>query len=482
MTEFSDKELVDVIVVGAGPAGLTAAMYCARAGLRTVIFGDPYSSQLARAETVENFITWTDSKTKGIQIIEKMLQHAEQFGAELIEKEVRQIVRDDKKLFHVYDQDGKATCAYAVIIASGTKHKKLGVKGEEEFYAKGVGYCTICDGPLYKGQPIAIVGHGDEAARAALRMASIASHVYVLANKPRLGADPELMKELESEDNIDLFENTKPLEITGGADGTVNGITFKYESHTKQLKVKAVFVEVGVLPSTALASDLGIELSGQFIKVGALQETNVPGVFAAGDITGGQARQAIISAGDGARAAIGAIDYIKKLGVSAAKLKMVQWGASRKTSKKKITSVPKPLKIPIEDAGTMKNAIKEYVMVDDGFKAGYERYTPNTEIINKIKEKKPKAHVIAISAYWCPDCRRNVPKLAKIMDQLVESGWTAEIFSRDDEGITERFNVKKIPTLIIIDENGKEIGRIIENPIYSSLEEDLLKIIEGTYD
>ncbi len=481
MTEFTDKELVDVIIVGAGPAGLTAAMYCARAGLRTVIFGDPYSSQLARAGTVENFITWTDPNTKGIQIIEKMLQHAEQFGAELVEKEVRQIVRTDKNLFHVYDQDGKATCSHAVIIASGTKHKKLGVKGEEEYYAKGVGYCTICDGPLYKGQPIAIVGHGNEAARAALRMASIASHVYVLATKPRLGGDLELMNELEAASNVDLFEGTRPLEIVGGPDGNVNGIVFKHESFTKQLKVKAVFVEVGVLPSTALAADLGIELSGQFIKVGPLQETNVPGVFAAGDITGGQARQAIISAGDGARAAIGVIDYIKKLGVSATKLKMVQWGSSRKATKTKSKKEVASSEGADTEVKGMKNSLRDYVLVDDGFKAGYERYTPNEDIIYQIKDKKPQAHVIAVSAYWCPDCRRNVPKMAKILESLIESGWTAEVFSRDDEGIAERFNVKKIPTFIILDENGKEMERIIENPKYSSLEEDLLKIIEGNY-
>ncbi len=231
------------------------------------------------------------------------------------------------------------------------------------------------------------------------------------------------------------------------------------------------------MPSSVLAAELGIELEGQFIKVGRLQETNIPGIFAAGDITGGQARQAIISAGDGTRAAIGAIDYLKQLGVSAAKLKKVQWGASRTSKAKKLKKILP--EVNLKEAESMKNRLKDYVLADDGFKAGYERYQPNLEMINLVKEKLSTAHIITISAYWCPDCRRNVPKMAKILDELQE--WSAEVHSRDDEGVSERFNVKKIPTFIILDKNGKELGRIIENPKYSSLEEDLLKIAENDY-
>ena len=467
MTEFSDIEIADVIIIGAGPAGLSAGLYCARAGLKTVIFGDPYSSQLARAGTVENFLTWT-KPTTGIQIIEKMLEHATEWGAILVEKMIKQVVRDEKNLFHVYDSEGVDTCAYAVIIASGTKHKKLGVKGEEEYYAKGVGYCTICDGPLYKGEPIAIVGFGDEAAQAALRMATIASEVHLLVNKPRLGSDPQLLKEIENTENLFLYEGIKPLEIIGDNEA-VTGIRFSQNKVEKQIDVKAVFVEVGVLPSAALASDLGIELTGQFIKVNRDQSTNIPGVFAAGDITGGIARQAIISAGDGARAAITAIDYIKKLGISTTKLKTTQWGSSKVTEMKTVSITPESKE---------KNPLYTYVHADEGFAAGYKRYKPKTNIITQIRELLPTAELVVVSAHWCPDCRRNVPKMAKIIEHL--PNWKVRVHDRDEEGIKEKYGIRKIPTFIIRDVSGKELGRIIENPISLSLEEDLLNIIQNT--
>lgn len=470
MTSCTEYDIVDVAVIGAGPAGLTAGMYTTRAGLKTVVFGDPYAGQLARANPVENFITWTGSPS-GLEIIESMISHGEEYGTIFVDKQIKQIIKDENGHFQLIDDQGNSTCAFTVILTSGTKHKKLGITGEEEYYAKGVGYCTICDGPLYKDQKVAIVGFGNEMLQAALRMASVASELYVFGSKTKIGGDPELLKELENSENVTLIEGIRPQEVIGDDNGVTN---FKY-IHNKveyDVDVQAVFIEVGLLPSSAIASGVGIELEGNFIKVDRSQATNVSGFYAAGDITGGIARQAIVSAGDGARAAISAMDYIKKQGISSTKIKSVQWG-SRSGKEFKNEDNSKSV------VSSNRNMLHEYVHADDGFVGQYNRYQVNEKTLEKVKEKLGNVKLITISAHWCPDCRRNVPRMAKISENF--DNWNIFVEDRDKEGVGEKYNVRKIPTFIFHNESGEEIARIIENPKYTSLEEDLLKIAEGTY-
>lgn len=466
MTKCSPDEKNDIAIIGAGPAGLAAALYAARSGLKTIVYGDPYSSQLAKADTVENYLTMKNGK--GLEIIEKMIDHATSVGAKLVDKQIKQITLADNGVYSMFDEDGNSDCAYAVILATGTKHKKLGVKGEEEFYAKGVGYCTICDGPLYRDQPVAIVGFGDHAVQAALRMTSIASEVYMVSTKARLGADPALIKELDASPNATIIENTRPLEITGN--GSVTGLKYKHSGMEQEISVNAAFIEVGVLPSSAIASAIGVELDGNFVKVNRDQSTNISGFFAAGDITGGMARQAIVSAGDGARAAISAMDFIKTLGISTSKIKTTQWGGTKAV---KSSETQKSIVAEAQDG-----SLKAYVSKDDGFLSGYNRYEPKLEVIANVIDRMKEAKLTVISAHWCPDCRRNVPKIAKIVDHLP---WDVEVRDRDEEGVVDQFNIKKIPTFIVSDKEGNEINRIVENPKYSSLEEDLLAICERRY-
>ncbi|MEP7200420.1 MAG: FAD-dependent oxidoreductase [Chloroflexota bacterium] len=367
----------------------------------------------------------------------------------------------------MYTARGDMFCAYLVVLAMGTKYKRLGVQGEEEFYAKGVSYCTLCDGPLYKGQPVAVVGYGNEAAAAALRMSTIASSVDLIATRARLGADALLLERLDEAENITQFSNVKIHEIGGDASG-VRQIRFQPGmSDTTARDVKAVFIEVGTMPASAIAADLGIELDGQFIKVHGSQETSIPGVFAAGDITGGKARQAAIAVGDGTRAAIGAIDYIKSLGLSAAKSKLqsIQWGTA-KTERPKVEQ---------RLAGQPATALDEYIRHDAGYLRVHDAYKPNLELLKQMRERLPHARVVTISASWCPDCRRNVPRLARIAEHLPD--WQFEIYPREDEERARALNIKAIPTVIIY-ADGKEIGRIVENPAFGSLEADLWEIAQ----
>jgi|GEM_PF-494179 thioredoxin reductase (NADPH) len=460
-----DLDLIDVAIVGAGPAGLAAALYTARVGLKTVVFGDPYQSQLAKAGIVENYLTFVEP-IQGLELVEKMIAHSTRWGAQLREEEIRQITRDEN-LFHLVAANGiDMFCAYTVILAMGTKFKKLGVKGEEEFYARGVSYCTLCDGPLYKGAPVAVVGFGNEAAAAALRMSAIASSVDLISTHARLGADMLLQERLEEAENVTAFNNIEIKEIAGDASG-VTHIRFQPRMGDAVVRqVKAVFVEVGTLPASALAADLGVELEGQFIKVQHLQETNVPGIFAAGDLTGSRARQAAISVGDGTRAAIGAIDYIKALGLSTEKsrLQSVQWGSSAKEK----------ARVEKRAEGQAAESLQTYIQHDAGFQRVYEAYKPDLAMLDKIREHLPQARVVTISASWCPDCRRNVPRLARISQHLPD--WKFEIYPREDQARAKSLDIRAIPTFIVY-QGEKEIGRIIENPTLGSLEADLWEIV-----
>lgn len=469
MSLNSDKALSDVAIVGAGPAGLAAALYTARSGLKTLVFGDPYSSQLAKAGIVENYLTYPQ-QIQGLAITERMIDHATKWGAQLIEGQIRQITRDGDT-FSLVTAQNECYNAYTVIIATGSMYRKLGVSGEDEFYGKGVSYCTLCDGALYIGQPVAMVGHDSEAAVAALRLSGLASRVTFLVDRPRLSAEVPLKERLEQTPNLDLCLGTRIEAIEGDETG-VQKVHFKSQHEFVEAAVKAVFIEIGTLPSSALAQDLGVELSGQFIKVGSGQETNIPGVFAAGDVTGIRARQAAISVGDGTQAAVAVIDYIKSLGVSAEKsrLRSVQWGTLSP-----VTQAATPAEVS-EEAHPVKNPLREYIARDEAFLRNYDNYEPRLNVVEQVAQALPQARIVTVSAFWCPDCRRNVPKMAKIAEHL--PGWTFEVYADKAPEASEKYQVKAIPTFIVY-QGDKEIGRIVENPVRGSLEDDLLAIVSA---
>jgi len=322
------NKTIDVAVVGAGPAGLGAGLYAARAGLQTTVFGDRYQSQLAKAEIVENYPAQM-TPLSGFELVEMLAQHAMQFGAQIDEQEIRQIRRDGD-LFFLYTSGGECYAAYAVILAMGTRRRQLGVPGEQEYYGQGVAYCTICDGPLFRDMPVAVIGGGEEGAAAALRMSSIASSVDWIIPPARGKEESPLPEGISASTGVTIFEEAKVIEIVGDAAG-VSGVRILVNGVEQLRPARGVFLEVGLLPASMLAIDLGVSVdTDQFIEVEAGQGTNVPGIYAAGDITGHRARQTVISAGEGATAAVAAVDYIKAhdLGGDRKSLKLIQWGTT----------------------------------------------------------------------------------------------------------------------------------------------------------
>lgn len=297
----------DVVIIGAGPAGLTAATYCARANLSTVVLGDVYGSQVAMTDYIENYPGFPDP-VQGMELVELMLRQAERYGAEneaLLAQSIDQ--EDGGFLVHTQEEDYRGQ---ALIIATGAHPKKLGVEGEEKLENRGVSYCYICDGALYKNSDVAVMGLGNGLARGALYLAGLADQVYMLNVQGELNAEALYKDRIEETGNIKVYNGVAVQEIMG--DEIVSAVKFETEGETHVVDVDGVFVEYGWAPNTDLARQLGLEIRGEYVRVDReTMSTNVPGVFAAGDITGGR-RQVATAVGEGASAALSVIKHLKR--------------------------------------------------------------------------------------------------------------------------------------------------------------------------
>jgi thioredoxin reductase (NADPH) len=303
---YGDIGLHDVIIVGAGPAGLTAAMYCARGGKKTLVLGNIYASQQSMGGLYENYPGFPDG-IQGIELSERMLAQAQKFGAENQTEMVEKIVNLGE-FFRLKTENWQYESG-TVILAMGARHRSIGVPGEKEMTGRGVSYCVHCDGALFRGKPVAVVGYGNGAARAVLYLAGIASKVHLISPRDKLVAEPVYLERIKNLPNYIATFGADVTAILG--DQFVSGVEFKVGNTLRSSKVEGVFVEMGVKPNVELAESLGLELTaGGFVKVNRLnQETSMPGVFAAGDLTGGRL-QVATAVGSGASAGISAMQYL----------------------------------------------------------------------------------------------------------------------------------------------------------------------------
>jgi thioredoxin reductase (NADPH) len=299
--------LYDVIIIGAGPAGLTAGMYCARGGKKTLILGNVYGSQQSMGGLYENYPGFPEG-IQGIELSERMVAQAKKYGAELHEEVVAKVVSLNG-VFRVKTESWEYQ-ARALILAMGARHRTLSIPGEVEYATRGVSYCAYCDGALFRNKTVAVIGYGNGAARAVLYLAGLCARVHLLNVREDLVAEAIYLDRIKSLTNVVATPGVEPISILG--DGFVTGVEFRARGKVRTLKVDGVFVEMGVSPNVELAADLGVELTkGGFVKVNRLtQETNIPGVFAAGDVTGGR-MQVTTAVGAGTSAAISAMRHIQ---------------------------------------------------------------------------------------------------------------------------------------------------------------------------
>ncbi|MFT0803119.1 alkyl hydroperoxide reductase subunit F [Bacillus swezeyi] len=306
-SELSDKDPFDVLVVGGGPAGASAAIYTARKGIRTGIVAERFGGQVLDTMSIENFISV--KRTEGPKLAASLEEHVKDYDIDVMN--LQRAKRLEKKdLFELELENGAVLKSKTVILSTGARWRNVGVPGEQEFKNKGVAYCPHCDGPLFEGKDVAVIGGGNSGIEAAIDLAGIVKHVTVLEFAPELKADEVLQKRLYSLPNVTVVKNAQTKEITG--DDSVNGITYvdRETGEEKHVDLQGVFVQIGLVPNTEwLPETVERNRIGE-IAVDKRGETSIPGLFAAGDCTDSPYNQIIISMGSGANAALGAFDYL----------------------------------------------------------------------------------------------------------------------------------------------------------------------------
>ncbi|WP_284645793.1 alkyl hydroperoxide reductase subunit F [Paenibacillus silviterrae] len=306
-SEFADKEPYDVLVVGGGPAGASAAIYAARKGIRTGIVAERFGGQVMDTVGIENFISV--KYTEGPKLAASLEEHVKEYGIDVMKlQRAKRLERKD--FIEVELENGAVLKSKTVILSTGARWRNVGVPGEAEFKNKGVAYCPHCDGPIFAGKHVAVIGGGNSGIEAAIDLAGIVSHVTVLEFMPELKADAVLQKRLYSLPNVTVLKNVQTKEITGT--DKVNGISYiERDTGTVQhIELQGVFVQIGLVPNTDWLGDTVERTRMGEIVVNSHGATNVPGVFAAGDCTNSPYKQIIISMGSGATAALGAFDYL----------------------------------------------------------------------------------------------------------------------------------------------------------------------------
>ena len=306
-SEFENKEPYDVLVVGGGPAGASAAIYAARKGIRTGIVADRFGGQILDTATIENFISV--NRTEGPKLAASLEEHVKDYNIDVMNLQSAKRL-EKKDLIEIELENGAVLKSKSVILSTGARWRNVGVPGEAEFRNKGVAYCPHCDGPLFEGKKVAVIGGGNSGVEAAIDLAGIVEHVTVLEFSTELKADSVLQDRLQSLPNVTVVKNAQTKEITGT--NNVEGITYidRETSEEHHVELAGVFVQIGLVPNTDwLANDVERNKFGEIIvdKRGA---TNVPGVFAAGDCSDSAYKQIIISMGTGATAALSAFDYL----------------------------------------------------------------------------------------------------------------------------------------------------------------------------
>lgn len=306
-SEFENKEAFDVLVVGGGPGGASAAIYAARKGIRTGVVSERFGGQVLDTAAIENFISV--NQTEGPRLAANLEEHVKEYGIDIMN--LQRATRLEKKDYvEIELENGAVLKSKSVILSTGARWRQVGVPGEEEFRNKGVAYCPHCDGPLFAGKEVAVIGGGNSGVEAAIDLAGIVEYVTVLEYGEKLKADSVLQKRLHNLPNVKVITNAKTSEITGT--DSVNGLTYvdSITDETHHIQLQGVFVQIGLVPNTDWLDGMVERNKFGEIEVDKRGATNIPGVFAAGDCTDAAYKQIIISMGAGATASLSAFDYL----------------------------------------------------------------------------------------------------------------------------------------------------------------------------
>ena len=307
--KFNAKEAFDMLIVGGGPAGSSAAIYAARKGIRTGILAERFGGQVMDTLGIENFISVKE--TEGPKLVQALEQHVKSYEVEIMNLQRATALRKTDKGIEVELTNGAVLKSKSVVISTGARWREMNVPGEQEYRNKGVAYCPHCDGPLFKGKRVAVIGGGNSGVEAAIDLAGIVSHVTLIEFDSKLRADAVLQAKMASLNNVTVIKSALTKQVLG--DGAkVNGLVYQDRTTNAEhtIELEGIFVQIGLLPNTDwLKGTIDLSKHGEVI-VDAKGETSLPGVFAAGDCTTVPYKQIIIAMGEGAKASLGAFDYL----------------------------------------------------------------------------------------------------------------------------------------------------------------------------
>ena len=309
LVKIDENKLYDVTVVGSGPAAVSAAIYAARKGLNVAMIGVKIGGQVLDTNEIENIIGTV--LTTGAKFAETLEKHLKEHEIAFKEGHLVKEIKEDGKDKILVTDDGKSYKTKTVIVATGAKPRSLNIPGEAEYVGKGVHYCSTCDGPFYKGLDVAVIGGGNSGVEAALDLSGIAKSVTLIEFMPELKADKVLQEKLAEQPNIKTILNSATVRVNGNE--FVESIVYKSREtdEEKTLNVEGMFVEIGLSPRSEVVKDLAeTNKIGEIVINPENNSTSVAGIFAAGDVTNIRQKQIIIAMGEGAKAALGAFEYL----------------------------------------------------------------------------------------------------------------------------------------------------------------------------
>ncbi|MFA4953088.1 MAG: FAD-dependent oxidoreductase [Candidatus Pacearchaeota archaeon] len=296
----------DLIIVGAGPAGLTAGLYAVRSGLKTAIVSKDIGGTANSILLLEN---WPGFNGNGTKLMKSFYDQLKEYKINFFMNDVEMV--EKKENLFIVKTNKEELKSKALIIATGTERRKLNVKGEKELTGRGVSYCVTCDAFFFKGKDIAVIGGSNCAATSALALSDLAKKVFIIYRGEKLRCEDITSKRLENKNNVEVFYNSIPVEIKGK--DNVEGIIVETNGKKKEIKLDGIFVEIGSTPLIKFLKDLNLKLDGEkYIIVDGNMKTNIKGLFAAGDITNHKLKQVVVASGHGAIAAKSAYEYISK--------------------------------------------------------------------------------------------------------------------------------------------------------------------------
>jgi len=294
--------MYDLVIVGGGVAGLGAAIYAKRFGMNVLVLSDFFGGTITKTHLVENYPGF--ASVTGLELAESIIDHVKSTEAEMRPEKVESIEKTDAGF--TVKTAKESYVAHTVLLATGTHHRKLGAPGEAEFTNKGVSYCATCDGPFFRGKVVAVVGGSDSAVKESLLLSEFAKHVYVIYRGKEVRPEPINKKRMDANPKIEVIAESNVVEIIG--DGTLKKVKL---DTGKEVDLEGLFIEIGRIPQTDLAKNLGVEMNNKGeIKIDTFSNTNVPGFYAAGDVTDTEWKQAIVGVAEGVKVSYSAYNYI----------------------------------------------------------------------------------------------------------------------------------------------------------------------------